>query len=96
MPSAFGNEPLVVCPSGPDRPETPAQTLSFEQALARWEEVVAALERGALTLEESLQLYEEGRRLREICHARLNEAEGKLKRLQETSEGSLVLQDMEA
>lgn len=83
MLSASGNEP-----------ETQAQQLSFEQALARWEEVVAALERGSLTLEESLQLYEEGRRLREICHARLNEAEGKMKQLREEADGSLALQEV--
>jgi hypothetical protein len=39
--------------------ETEEVPLSFEAALQRWEEVVGLLERGSLTLEESLQLYED-------------------------------------
>ena len=66
------------------------ETLSFEAALQRWEEVVEQLEQGTLTLEESLRLYEEGIRLRDICHTRLTEAEGKMKILRQTPDGKVL------
>jgi exodeoxyribonuclease VII small subunit len=75
--------------------ETEEVPLSFEAALQRWEEVVGLLERGSLTLEESLQLYEEGMRLRDLCYARLSEAEGKMKILRQAANGTVVEEEPE-
>lgn len=58
-----------------------AQT--FEQSLARLEEVVARLEGGDLPLDEALERYEEGVRLVSRCRADLERAELKVKRLVE-------------
>lgn len=58
-----------------------AQT--FEQSLARLEEVVARLEGGDLPLDEALERYEEGVRLVGRCRADLERAELKVKRLVE-------------
>ncbi|MDA8066976.1 MAG: exodeoxyribonuclease VII small subunit [Thermaerobacter sp.] len=52
--------------------------MTFEEAMTRLEQVVAALERGDLPLEESLRLFEEGVALSRRCHELLRSAEGKV------------------
>ncbi len=52
--------------------------LKFEQALGRLEEIVKALEKGDLPLEESLKVFEEGVRLSKTCLKMLDEAEKKV------------------
>jgi exodeoxyribonuclease VII small subunit len=64
---------------------------SFEGALARLEQIVQRLEKGELPLEESLVLYEEGIRLSRLCHAKLEEAEGKIELLMKDARGELLV-----
>ena len=59
----------------------------FEQALEALEKIVERLEKGELTLEESLKLYEEGIRLSRLCHGKLEEAEGKIETLLKDAKG---------
>ncbi len=68
-------------------PETP----SFEAALKQLEEIVQKLEKGESPLEESLKLYEEGIRLSRLCHAKLEEAEGRIEMLLKNSRGEAQL-----
>ena len=75
--------------SGP----VPPPTETFEAALKQLEEIVQKLERGELPLEESLKLYEDGIRLSRLCHAKLEEAEGKIELLMKDAKGELVLDD---
>jgi exodeoxyribonuclease VII small subunit len=63
---------------------------SFEAALKQLEDVVLKLEKGELPLEESLRLYEEGIRLSRFCHAKLEEAEGKIEQLMKDSRGEPI------
>ena len=58
--------------------------LTFEQAMARLEEIVALLESGDHPLEESLALYEEGAKRMKQCLTMLDKA-SKL-RLEDTGE----------
>jgi exodeoxyribonuclease VII small subunit len=51
---------------------------SFETALSRLEQIVVALEKGDLSLEESLKLYEEGISRARLCQERLEAAEAKI------------------
>ena len=51
---------------------------SFEEALKRLEEIVAALERGDTPLGESMKLFEEGIRLSNACYETLQKAEQKI------------------
>lgn len=67
---------------------------TFEQALGRLEEIVGRLESGELTLDESLALFEEGVRLSRVCSARLAEAERKIERLIERSDGTLAAEPL--
>lgn len=55
--------------------------LSFEQSMLRLEEIVARLEGGEATLDESLKLFEEGSRLMGKCNAMLSAAEQKVELL---------------
>ncbi len=61
--------------------------LSFEEALERLNEIVAQLESESVSLDRSLELFAEGKRLVEFCQARLTDAEEKVKTLLKTSEG---------
>lgn len=58
----------------PARPEL-SPDLSYEDAFAQLEEVLAGLESGDLPLEESLALFELGSALVTLCSAKLEEAE---------------------
>jgi exodeoxyribonuclease VII small subunit len=50
------------------------ETLTFEQALAELEGIVAKLESGQAPLEESLAMYERGAQLKAHCEKRLEAA----------------------
>jgi exodeoxyribonuclease VII small subunit len=64
---------------------------TFEAALQKLDEIVQKLEKGELALEQSLVLYEEGVRLSRLCHAKLEEAEGKIELLLKDARGELVV-----
>ena len=61
----------------------------FAAALERLEEIVATLESGEPSLEESLALFEEGVGLSRGCHRGLDEAEQRLELLVQKADGSL-------
>ncbi len=62
----------------------------FESNLKVLEEIVAQLEGGDLTLDRSLELFEEGVRISRFCNAKLEEAERKVETLIKTADGSLA------
>ena len=55
--------------------------MDFEKKLKRLEEIVAKMEGGDSSLEESLKLFEEGIGLSRVCHKELEEAEQKVQLL---------------
>ena len=55
--------------------------LTFEQSMARLEEIVALLEKGDAPLEEAMTLFEEGAAILRTCTRQLDEAEQKVKLL---------------
>lgn len=54
------------------------ETLSYEQAREALIEVVQTLEQGGTTLAESLELWERGEKLAQICETALEGAREKL------------------
>ncbi|MBR2460705.1 MAG: exodeoxyribonuclease VII small subunit [Clostridia bacterium] len=64
------------------------ETVDFESALKRLEEIVDALENGDSPLERSLSLFEEGVGLIRSCNTRLDEAEQKVKILLGNGDGT--------
>lgn len=67
----------------------------FEEQLAALETVVERLERGELSLDESVQLFEEGVKLSTACKKELDAAEGKIQVLVEGSNGSIRVSELE-
>jgi exodeoxyribonuclease VII small subunit len=59
-------------PASPSPADIPA--LSFEQALAELEQIVARLESGQAPLEDSIRMYERGAALKAHCESRLEAA----------------------
>ena len=59
--------------------ENKNKELAFEQALARLEEIVRALDGGEAPLDESLALFEEGVSLVKLCSEKLDKAEQTVK-----------------
>jgi exodeoxyribonuclease VII small subunit len=70
-------------PSKPKDKSEPSQVdaLSYEQALAELETIVASLEENKLALEETMALYERGQQLTRHCVELLDKAELRLKQL---------------
>lgn len=57
------------------------ENLSFEEAMARLEEVVEQLESGDVPLEGSIRLFEEGMRLSRYCGRKLEKLEQQVEML---------------
>ena len=64
--------------------------LTFEESLARLEQIVAALESGNLPLEESLKVFEEGVALARHCGRYLEDAERRIEMLAKDDTGALT------
>lgn len=62
--------------------------LSFEDALKRLETIVHRLESGDASLDESIQLYAEGDRLRSQCEKRLQDAQARIEKISLGPDGS--------
>lgn len=70
--------------------------MSFEEALARLEEIVGLLDSGNAPLDKSLELFEEGAGLVKLCSSMLDNVEQRVKILVEGEDGKLTEQDFGA
>lgn len=66
--------------------------IKFEKALERLETIVTELERGELSLDESLKIFEEGVKLSKTCLKMLDDAERKVEILVKDKDGRKRLQ----
>jgi len=64
------------------------QNKSFEQNMQRLEQIVRAMERGDVALEESLKLFQEGTDLVRACGNLLDEAQLQVKKIMTNPDGS--------
>ena len=55
--------------------------LTFEAALKRLEEIVRKLESGEAPLDQSIELYQEGDKLKRHCEARLKAAQARIEQI---------------
>jgi exodeoxyribonuclease VII small subunit len=63
------------------------ERITFEEALKKLESIVSKLEEGSVTLEESVNLYEEGLTLSKYCSEILDSAELRIEKVnQQTSQ----------
>ena len=74
---------------------SPKEKRSFEEDFEKLESIVANLEKGESTLEESIKSFEEGMKLVHMCTKALNEAETRLKKLVKDDNGEFRLEEMD-
>ncbi len=63
---------------------------TFEENMARLEQIVRAMERGDVPLEESLKLFQEGTELVSACNKMLSDAQLQVKKIIGVSDGTPV------
>ena len=68
---------------------TPPESLEFEQALQELESIVSELERGEVSLEDSIARFERGVALARRCEDRLNESEARVAVLLQEGTGTV-------
>ena len=66
---------------------------SFESNMQRLEQIVRAMERGDVQLEESLKLFQEGTELVRSCNELLEKAQLQVKKIMTAPDGSPVEED---
>mgnify|MGYP002509009737 CR=1 FL=1 len=69
--------------------------MSFENNMQRLEQIVRAMERGDVALEESLKLFQEGTELVGNCQKLLDEARLQVKKIMTATDGSPVEEDFQ-
>lgn len=68
---------------------------TFEASMARLEQIVRAMERGDVALEESLKLFQEGTELVRNCQKLLDEAQLQVKKIMTAPDGSPVEEEFQ-
>jgi exodeoxyribonuclease VII small subunit len=66
---------------------------SLESSLKRLEEIVETLERGETSLDDAVNLYEEGVQISKQCAEKLKAAELKIKKLSRDIDGQFTLNE---
>ena len=70
------------------------ESMTFEANMQRLEQIVRAMERGDVPLEESLKLFREGSELVKNCSKMLDEAQLQVQKVMTAPDGTPVLEDM--
>ena len=70
------------------------QNATFESNMQRLEQIVRAMERGDVPLEESLKLFQEGTELVAKCGQLLDEAQLQVQKVMTAADGSPVMEDV--
>ena len=78
-----------------DQAELNLEGLTLETALKRLEEIVALMDSDSLELETAIRLFQEGMQLTKFCREQISQAEQKISKLVEESEGDLRLEDFQ-
>jgi len=68
---------------------------SFEEAMLELEQIVSNLEKGDVSLEESITNFQQGIELSRYCAAKLDEAEKKISILLQDEDGNLIEKDFD-
>ena len=68
--------------------------MSFENNMQRLEQIVRALERGDVPLDESLKLFQEGTDLVRACQTMLDTAQQQVQKVLADANGMPVMEDM--
>ena len=69
------------------------EPMTFESSMTRLEQIVRAMERGDVALEESLKLFQEGTELVRSCEKLLEEAQMQVYKIMVAADGSPMEED---
>ena len=72
------------------------QTFNFEASLKQLEQLVQQLEQGNLSLQQSMQVFEQGIALTRECQQSLDQAEQKVQILMQDNQGEMVEQPFQS
>lgn len=61
------------------------ENMTYEQAIKRLEEIVSVLEKNEISLDDALELFEEGTKLSAFCSDKLNNAKIKITEIEENN-----------
>lgn len=79
-----------------DNKHADIEAMSFEQALAELETIVSKLEQGQIGLEDSIDAYERGAKLKEHCDTKLKDAQLKVDRIKLGPDGAVSSEPFDA
>ena len=77
------DEAKTGAPAGAD-----IEQMNFEEALSALEAIVLQLERGDVPLDQSINLYERGEKLRAACQNRLDAAQARIQKIVTNADGA--------
>ncbi|MBQ2785587.1 MAG: exodeoxyribonuclease VII small subunit [Oscillospiraceae bacterium] len=69
------------------------KNMTFEASMQRLEQIVRAMERGDVALDESLKLFQEGTELVRSCGKLLDEAQIQVQKVIKSADGTPVMED---
>jgi exodeoxyribonuclease VII small subunit len=65
------------------------EKLSFEQAMAKLQEIVSKLEKGEESLESAISMYQYGNKLKLHCERMLSDAKVKVEKITKVTDGKV-------
>ncbi len=72
------------------------EKMSFEDALEELKEIVSRLESGEGKLDEAIEAYERGAKLKQHCEAKLREAQEKIEKISHGRDGGVTSEPFDA
>lgn len=69
------------------------KNMTFEASMQRLEQIVRAMERGDVPLDESLKLFQEGTELVRFCGKLLDEAQLQVQKVIKSADGTPVMEE---
>lgn len=68
----------------------PLEKMTFEDAMKELENLVDALDKGDVSLDEAIAAYDRGSQLKDYCQKKLNEAKMKVETIQSSGESNVI------
>ena len=70
--------------------DDPLKKMTFEDAMKELENLVDALDKGDVSLDEAIAAYDRGSQLKDHCQKKLNEAKMKVETIQSSGESNVI------
>ena len=70
--------------------KNPLEKMTFEDAMKELENLVDALDKGDVSLDEAIAAYDRGSQLKDHCQKKLNEAKMKVETIQSSGESNVI------